>query len=91
MTSDMGMTQCECMDWARVGRMTNHHPHCKNFKEELFAQVSVKHGGCYTQPLNDLGPLIAEIQEAEAGAVLTVTIVKMAREEFDRLPEFTGH
>ena len=86
------MTLCECTTWARTdGRLTNHHPNCKQFKQERFVRITLHGGGIYTQPADYLGPLLEEIAEAPPGTSWNVELVEMTQEEFDRMPEFEGH
>lgn len=84
---------CECLSWARIdGRLTNHHLHCKHFKEEIYAKVSLDGGSPYTMTMATLQAAVdADLQEAEAGTKLTIELVKMTAEEYDALADFQGH
>jgi len=81
-------TACRCLGWARVdGRMTNHHPDCENFEELRYVKVSCG-GGSYVIPLSDIQNISHEFEDDDTE--LALTVVKMTREEYDRLPEFSG-
>lgn len=64
--------------------MSEHHPHCPDFKLEEFVKVS--HDGvgfvCEQRHLMDM-------TEGDTGAY-TITTVKMTRDQFENLPEFEG-
>ncbi len=83
--------QCKvCQTWARTdGRMTNHHPKCPSFVEERYLKASMD-GAYYVVPESSANTLFADIGALEVGDKLTVEIVTMTKEEYDRLPEFTG-
>lgn len=90
--------RCNCETWARSLpidlRGFPHHSACPRFHKTYYVEISLKDGGKYTQPIDDLGPLLTEIQEAAANgseSEWTVRLVEMSRLEYERLPEFTGH
>ena len=83
---------CDCMGWARIdGRVTDHHPDCEKFEEFRYVRCELKGGGSYLLPDNDLSILLAEIAEAGDESEWHLTIMKMTKEEYERIPEFTGH
>lgn len=85
----MGMF-CECRNWARIdGRLTGHHPKCAGFVESRYAKAT-KEGVSYTVPEKEISTLFSDIGQLEIGDKLTVEIITMTKEEYDRLPEFTG-
>jgi len=59
-----------------------------------YLKIHLIGGGMYIQPLDNLGVLIDEIQNAadcdEPGQWL-LELIEMSEEEYNKLPEFTGH
>ena len=83
---------CECLNWARIdGRLTNHHPNCDSFEEKRYLKISLDGGGSYVTEVSDLSYLAEEIKESSDCAKWVIEIVKMTQEEFEAIPEFTGH
>jgi hypothetical protein len=83
---------CACTTWARTdGRLTEHNPACKNFRQSRYVRVTLVGHGCYVQPASAMNVLLDEIGEAEPGAKWTLELIELTQEEYDRLPEFTGH
>lgn len=83
---------CECVYWARTdARSSRHHTNCPHFKEERFVRISMEGGATYLQPEADLRPLLDEIKEAGKGQKWTLELVLLTQDEYERLPEFTGH
>ena len=65
------------------------------YTPRLYAQISLKDHGTYVQPLDGLGVLEVEIQNAadcgDAEAEWTVKLVSMTPLQYDQLEEFAGH
>lgn len=63
--------------------------------ELIYAQITLKGFGSYTQPLSQLNVLIDEIVEAalnkEYDSIWEVKLVTMTEEEYNALPEFEGY
>ena len=63
-------------------------------KGNWYVRITLDQGSTYTQPLDDIAPLIEEIKEAAANDSAhkwLVEMVKMTPEEYAALPEFDGH
>ncbi len=56
-----------------------------------FVRVFLIGGGVYIQPIDDLAGLLDVIKEAEVGEVWHIERIEMTQEDYDKLPEFTGH
>lgn len=93
------MTECSCKNWCRrpgeegTGDVIcEHHPNCPAHEgKKRFASIKLIGGGQYTQPFNELFVLIDEIKEGQTGEKWEIEIIEMYQEEYDKLPEFTGH
>lgn len=83
---------CNCKNWVRDWRETiggkypksEHAPGCEDYKPEFFARV--EHDGSFC---------VMEVNEAadmvEGGdGEYTVTPVMLTRDQFERMPEFSG-
>lgn len=81
---------CECLGWARTdGRLTDHHPDCEQFEELRYLKVAC-HGGHYTVAFSGFPEIVHEFDECDDDLEVTLSIVKMTKEEYERLPEFNG-
>lgn len=48
-------------------------------------------GGCYVIPLDRFSDIYdTEIEDADPGLIITLTIIEMTEEEHEALPEFCG-
>lgn len=86
---------CDCKNWCRTdlkfkdGKLlpcTKHHPRCVHVDDSLIDVWKVDDG---TTHYFDEDEATAR-QEAESGENVTITKVKMHREIYDLLPEFSG-
>ena len=60
--------------------------------EKLYVKISLEGGGTYVQPIEAIADALdSEFDGANVGDKWTLEIVKMTKEEHDRLPEFEGH
>lgn len=57
----------------------------------VFAKVTLRGGGSYVQPMDELGVLIDEIKEGSVGEHWDVDLIEMSQEDYEKLPEFQGH
>lgn len=47
--------------------------------------------GSYTNPIETLADVIdSELDGSDAGVAITLTVVEMTQEDYDKLPEFNG-
>lgn len=56
-----------------------------------FVRISLVGGGVYIQPLDELINLLDEIEESEIDTEWHIKRIDMTQEEYNKLPEFTGH
>jgi hypothetical protein len=83
---------CNCRMWCRTWVETqrgkyppaNHHPDCKAFKAERFTVLELDGTRCVMEPHEALAVV------ADEPGVYTVSTVMLARDQFDRMPEFQG-
>ncbi len=62
----------------------------------IYVKISLNTGGTYIQPIEELNILLEEIKEActawgNLSEVWTISLVEMTPEEYEQLPEFSGH
>lgn len=58
---------------------------------EQFVRIFLVGGGVYVQPLDELHHVLDEIKESEPGSEWHIKMIEMTQEDYDNLPEFTGH
>ena len=84
---------CNCRTFVRDADVENrgnkyplaeHHPNCDEYKLEAFAKVTHDGTSCIMQ-INEAVAMVAESQEA-----YEMCNVYLTRDQFERLPEFTG-
>ncbi len=56
-----------------------------------FARIYLVGGGIYIQPLDELHHILDEIKEAEIDSEWHIKKIEMTQEDYENLPEFTGH
>lgn len=90
--------ECKCTTWVREpeltgGILTRHHPNCPLFEgKKRFVKIKLHGGSQYIQPLSQLrSALDGEMDGAAPGTKWTLELLEMYQEEYDALPEFTGH
>lgn len=60
----------------------------------MFIRVSLNGGGSYVQPIDSIADAIeGETDGLSLGDKITLTleVIEMSQEQYDRLPEFAGH
>lgn len=79
---------CNCGAWARVPKdnfpPSDHHPDCKDFKQEPFTRLEYDGSACVMEPKE------AEAMLAESEEQYTVSTVMLTREQFERMDDFHG-
>ena len=58
---------------------------------EQFIKIALVGGGVYIEPLSELHNILDEIKESNFGDEWHLRRVEMTQNEYDNLPEFTGH
>lgn len=66
--------------------MPNHHPDCDAYKTENFLRIEIDGSWCICE-LHDLDGMVEGESEPER---VKLSLVKLTRDQFERLPEFQG-
>ena len=56
-----------------------------------FIKIGLVGGGVYIEPLSELHNILDEIKEADVGTECHIRRIEMTQEDYNKLPEFTGH
>jgi len=57
-----------------------------------FVRIKLDGGGSYVQPITFLDQILSgEIDNMDTGDKLTLEMIELTQEEYEKLPEFTGH
>ena len=56
-----------------------------------FARIYLGGGGVYIQSLDELYHILDEIKEADVDTEWHIKKIEMTQEDYENLPEFTGH
>lgn len=82
---------CNCKSMARTPEETsegkyplsNHHPNCEDFKTEKFYRVTVDNTSSVFEPKDTLGMFDDDTE-------FDIETIYITRDQFEKLPEFTG-
>lgn len=83
---------CACINWCRLWEETQggkypasaHHPRCSQFVTEEFTVLEYDGAWCVMEP-GEAQQVIAESEEQ-----YNVSTVRLTRDQFENMPEFTG-
>lgn len=90
-----GQFYCEACAAEHFGKSREEYNYGRNGTNKMkYLRIHLIGGGVYIQPLNHLSILIDEIQNAAENAESAhwdLKLIDMTEEEYQALPEFTGH
>jgi hypothetical protein len=91
------MIKCKCATWCRVGHTKDelfdlHHKDCPNKIFKKYAKLKLHGGGSYIMEFSELHDAIdGELADQDAGTKITIEIVSIPPDRFERMSEFDGH
>lgn len=60
--------------------------------ENKYVKIKVHDGSSYIQPLSELHQALdGELDDFHPGRKITIEIINVSKEDYEKLPEFTGH